>query len=141
MIRRPPRSTRSDTLFPYTTLVRSLLRPREHLADVLVDLGAGAEPLAHAELEQPPDVDEARDPEGARLHHPLDDRVIDLVAVIDDVDPELHALQEHLPLGPVGPDQHGRASCRDSVGQNVCTAVGAGYLKKKTKDHQPRKKT
>src|SRR3546814_6308041 len=29
MIRRPPRSTRTDTLFPYTTLFRSLLaRPR-----------------------------------------------------------------------------------------------------------------
>src|SRR3546814_14194261 len=27
MIRRPPRSTRTDTLFPYTTLFRSLLRP------------------------------------------------------------------------------------------------------------------
>src|SRR3546814_14533997 len=27
MIRRPPRSTRSDTLFPYTTLFRSMLRP------------------------------------------------------------------------------------------------------------------
>src|SRR3546814_14172777 len=35
MIRRPPRSTRTDTLFPYTTLFRSRLRPlqgrgREH---------------------------------------------------------------------------------------------------------------
>src|SRR3546814_3708866 len=27
MIRRPPRSTRTDTLFPYTTLFRSDLRP------------------------------------------------------------------------------------------------------------------
>src|SRR3546814_10470458 len=27
MIRRPPRSTRTDTLFPYTTLFRSLERP------------------------------------------------------------------------------------------------------------------
>src|SRR3546814_2039492 len=27
MIRRPPRSTRTDTLFPYTTLFRSLLSP------------------------------------------------------------------------------------------------------------------
>src|SRR3546814_3126231 len=27
MIRRPPRSTRTDTLFPYTTLFRSLQRP------------------------------------------------------------------------------------------------------------------
>src|SRR3546814_1511166 len=28
MIRRPPRSTRTDTLFPYTTLFRSILRAR-----------------------------------------------------------------------------------------------------------------
>src|SRR3546814_2251426 len=28
MIRRPPRSTRTDTLFPYTTLFRSRRRPR-----------------------------------------------------------------------------------------------------------------
>src|SRR3546814_5199553 len=27
MIRRPPRSTRTDTLFPYTTLFRSAARP------------------------------------------------------------------------------------------------------------------
>src|SRR3546814_5085767 len=27
MIRRPPRSTRTDTLFPYTTLFRSLIPP------------------------------------------------------------------------------------------------------------------
>src|SRR3546814_4114332 len=32
MIRRPPRSTRTDTLFPYTTLFRSIdLRRRNHL--------------------------------------------------------------------------------------------------------------
>src|SRR3546814_11964870 len=30
MIRRPPRSTRTDTLFPYTTLFRSGQRQREH---------------------------------------------------------------------------------------------------------------
>src|SRR3546814_2264389 len=28
MVRRPPRSTRTDTLFPYTTLFRSAHRPR-----------------------------------------------------------------------------------------------------------------
>src|SRR3546814_1796127 len=32
MIRRPPRSTRTDTLFPYTTLFRSRRRPRGHRA-------------------------------------------------------------------------------------------------------------
>src|SRR3546814_13375869 len=31
MIRRPPRSTRTDTLFPYTTLFRSLRCPESHL--------------------------------------------------------------------------------------------------------------
>src|SRR3546814_6722192 len=53
MIRRPPRSTRTDTLFPYTTLFRSALRLRDaagdrdhraaavlagHAADVGIDL-------------------------------------------------------------------------------------------------------
>src|SRR3546814_4475716 len=42
MIRRPPRSTRTDTLFPYTTLFRSPLEKREeraetHTMTVLVD--------------------------------------------------------------------------------------------------------
>src|SRR3546814_2434860 len=32
MIRRPPRSTRTDTLFPYTTLFRSLFAQGEALA-------------------------------------------------------------------------------------------------------------
>src|SRR3546814_9362154 len=31
MIRRPPRSTRTDTLFPYTTLFRSLIAAYEQL--------------------------------------------------------------------------------------------------------------
>src|SRR3546814_12140500 len=30
MLRRPPRSTRTDTLFPYTTLFRSPVLPRRH---------------------------------------------------------------------------------------------------------------
>src|SRR3546814_1320703 len=33
MIRRPPRSTRTDTLFPYTTLFRSCLLPGQLAAD------------------------------------------------------------------------------------------------------------
>src|SRR3546814_7128147 len=32
MIRRPPRSTRTDTLFPYTTLFRSAVVDHHHLA-------------------------------------------------------------------------------------------------------------
>src|SRR3546814_5564690 len=33
MIRRPPRSTRTDTLFPYTTLVRSKISKKRNLKD------------------------------------------------------------------------------------------------------------
>src|SRR3546814_5201269 len=37
MIRRPPRSTRTDTLFPYTTLFRSIVGQRERLVRLLAD--------------------------------------------------------------------------------------------------------
>src|SRR3546814_15689080 len=37
MIRRPPRSTRTDTLFPYTTLFRSLVDIGSHLFSSTVD--------------------------------------------------------------------------------------------------------
>src|SRR3546814_8366850 len=40
MIRRPPRSTRTDTLFPYTTLFRSLCRGRQGCRPA-VDPGRG----------------------------------------------------------------------------------------------------
>src|SRR3546814_5432665 len=36
MIRRPPRSTRTDTLFPYTTLFRSIHRRAEQAAANLI---------------------------------------------------------------------------------------------------------
>src|SRR3546814_2250411 len=57
MIRRPPRSTRTDTLFPYTTLFRSLDRlahrdlGRGHVGDIAA-LDATALALAGAEHDQ-----------------------------------------------------------------------------------------
>src|SRR3546814_6675419 len=48
MLRRPPRSTRTDTLFPYTTLFRSA-------ADEVVTRGAGIERL---DLAHPVEVDD-----------------------------------------------------------------------------------
>src|SRR3546814_10570221 len=39
MIRRPPRSTRTDTLVPYTTLFRSLIVQHRPLAEVATELG------------------------------------------------------------------------------------------------------
>src|SRR3546814_10917554 len=61
MIRRPPRSTRTDTLFPYTTLFRSQ-RDRLPVGAVRVDDGrhlvVGADPQeVRRELDAGPDVD------------------------------------------------------------------------------------
>src|SRR3546814_18043699 len=41
MILRPPRSTRTDTLFPYTTLFRSLRAPRVLVELVVAEIDAG----------------------------------------------------------------------------------------------------
>src|SRR3546814_20306579 len=41
MIRRPPRSTRTDTLFPYTTLFRSAQQVTFHPLRMRVDTAAG----------------------------------------------------------------------------------------------------
>src|SRR3546814_8184504 len=46
-VRQTPRSTRTDTLFPYTTLLRS----DGHPLDLVVD-GAGVEPAAEGDEEQ-----------------------------------------------------------------------------------------
>src|SRR3546814_4605208 len=49
MIRRPPRSTRTDTLFPYTSLFRSIVR-----FDVAMDDALGVEVLnAQYEIAEP----------------------------------------------------------------------------------------
>src|SRR3546814_12096586 len=61
MIRRPPRSTRTDTLFPYTTLFRSpptVLDPLQHridpgVGDVAPTCGASIERLSRAQAEHP----------------------------------------------------------------------------------------
>src|SRR3546814_9753055 len=45
MIRRPPRSTRTDTLFPYTTLFRS-----QHSVDVVLAERPGGQGTAHLQV-------------------------------------------------------------------------------------------
>src|SRR3546814_11557380 len=49
MIRRPPRSTRTDTLVPYTTLFRSVPRERHPVTSIL---GEKFEPFVEAPLVQ-----------------------------------------------------------------------------------------
>src|SRR3546814_3826586 len=46
MIRRPPRSTRTDTLFPYTALFRSLVIQAQHLSGWLAYSEDDDQPLS-----------------------------------------------------------------------------------------------
>src|SRR3546814_3188342 len=49
MIRRPPRSTRTDTLFPYTTLFRSLGLGEHRIANLVLEtrIGVNDVPARH----------------------------------------------------------------------------------------------
>src|SRR3546814_18813670 len=99
MIRRPPRSTRTDTLFPYTTLFRSLLflalaHEDGDMAERLQDLGTTA---AGAGMEAP--------------HHQTladtgfgDDQTVDvkLVVVLGIGDRRLQDLADVLGDAPLG---------------------------------------
>src|SRR3546814_5155778 len=70
MIRRPPRSTRTDTLFPYTTLFRSHRRG-EHAA-VLDEERLGGEP---------PDRDARGDRDPRAIEHAVGD--LDRLGLLD----------------------------------------------------------
>src|SRR3546814_12110447 len=68
MIRRPPRSTRTDTLFPYTTLFRSdaveqPAMPRNELARIL-DPRAALHPALREVAELREQAHEQADPQG-----------------------------------------------------------------------------
>src|SRR3546814_14137143 len=114
MIRRPPRSTRTDTLFPYTTLFRSdegliiLGHPEQQLA--------GLETRAVTLFQHLRALDEGRDTVGidelqcAALmwrETPAEDRAD--VGVGDGFD---HAFFDTLARFEIG-----RAACRDRVGR------------------------
>src|SRR3546814_20755666 len=118
MIRRPPRSTRTDTLFPYTTLFRS----QEELAN----WEAGSpDLLANATVKL------AKRVEGANLDTAVAQGVEAFLrgnALIDALRrnaPDLHdkiasAIQHRARLlNFAGPREIGRASCRERVCQYV----------------------
>src|SRR3546814_4340822 len=83
MIRRPPRSTRTDTLFPYTTLFRSPRAGRPELPDP--DHGRLEVRGAHALFAERRRV--ARELRGRRVRHLLLGRARVL--------PALHRSEEH----------------------------------------------
>src|SRR3546814_17694994 len=120
MIRRPPRSTRTDTLFPYTTLFRSQPADQEGQGDEgdrddqherrdRIDLWGDAD-ADHAE-----DIDRQRGSAGAG-HEVGNDEVVER----DDE-------------GQHGAGQNGRASCRERGGPYGEISGGAVSLQKTSK--------
>src|SRR3546814_16241664 len=107
MIRRPPRSTRTDTLFPYTTLFRSLALDREdrHVGDrAEIDLAAAMpHPALGKRVALEHDVDRLEVEFGGHVAHGA-------IFVVE-------------MLGRIG--EIGRASVRDRVGQYVSISVVA----------------
>src|SRR3546814_17274606 len=105
MIRRPPRSTRTDTLCPYTTLFRSAFAD-QRLCRLFVP-----EPFApqRRNRNQPVAAQPHDRGEEAEALHTGDARI------------------EHLASAEIG-----RASCRERVCQYVSISVVAVSLKKKT---------
>src|SRR3546814_14807702 len=113
MIRRPPRSTRTDTLFPYTTLFRSGtvdLPPVTVTADVvgghfIQDYSAFLEAFSAA----PPDINQQED-----TLEPGDEPDLLSPEAILQANEDFNALPEELQEMKIG-----RASCRERVCQNV----------------------
>src|SRR3546814_20149261 len=96
MIRRPPNSTRTDTLFPYTTLFRSLGRYtdgdlRRTLADPAIDVHRAR--IADVMTRSPVAIEaDALASEAARL---MEDRKITMLPVVDDERRVVGALNIH----------------------------------------------
>src|SRR3546814_12622783 len=126
MIRRPPRSTRTDTLFPYTTLFRSLGAGNDPCArfrvgiDQLLEAGAGRLLLADrgkglAELEEiVRSLVAVREALESLEEGPCGFRVVAL-DVIGFAEP-VQAIGGEIMVGVL---QIGRASCRERVCQYV----------------------
>src|SRR3546814_20874862 len=107
MIRRPPRSTRTDTLFPYTTLFRS----RAPIASTSSNGKRGSRPkrtaASSSSITQPPQSRER----AFRMEVSADDGLRDLGQV--------RVVREEQHLGGTGDLEIGRASCRERVCQYV----------------------
>src|SRR3546814_21028006 len=99
MIPRPPRSTRTDTLFPYTTLCRSDAQPAEQL-----------------------EVGEAAQKEDAVCQLVGMLHLVDRFLTLEMREPRDAPIVEHAVMQPILIDrsqQIGRASCRERVCQDV----------------------
>src|SRR3546814_11397936 len=118
MIRRPPRSTRTDTLFPYTTLFRSKSGSRQPAPPTI-----GAQQVART---RSPSNDRATamEPRGVRNRNLGNIDRTGVPWIGEDRSPEARE-REHRFCVFKTPEQGfsaleiGRASCRERVGQTV----------------------
>src|SRR3546814_17899589 len=114
MLRRPPRATRTDTLFPYTALFRSGRHVIEQMAvEGPSAHGVGGDAEAH--------------PLGGLDH---DRMLADLEGAVRAFDIAPHAVPMHRMRHP---REIGSASCRERVCQYVEISVVDVSLKKQTK--------
>src|SRR3546814_18444024 len=117
MIRRPPSSTRTDTLFPYTTLFRShrLLGHRQPVAHQHRHVGEREQERQRQrapQFEADPEIPIRRSP--------------------DDFVEQRHRHEEHRQVArQLAPAEIGSAPCRERECQYVSISVGAVSLKKK----------
>src|SRR3546814_17784789 len=117
MIRRPPRSTRTDTLFPYTTLVRSRAGARDDGA--LRGFGRRGEDRAMTAAKE----------RIIKGHVGIGPKVTGPALVAADNFSARYDLDRI--NGVFSRPEIGRASCRERVCQYVYIPVGAEPIKKK----------
>src|SRR3546814_19244516 len=136
MIRRPPRSTRTDTLFPYSTLFRSIHLPRTGgLEETTEDCELGEEPR---ERRQTREEHGARQKADAQHRHGRGKRNADIDLLVRlgflGIAEQLPGDRQHIgtELAAAFHQQTGRASGRERVCPYGSVAGVAVSLNKKT---------
>src|SRR3546814_14396945 len=132
MIRRPPRSTRTDTLCPYTTLFRSALQPAAGRRQAFASVQREARRQFEDDGFGIPRPETTHEPTRQLLYH---------VAHSDAQHPVLQELRATFDLAAEQPTETeistapetGRAKRREKMCKYVVIAAVRGKLKKKTK--------
>src|SRR3546814_11474605 len=120
MIRRPPRSTRTDTLFPYTTLFRSELRGAAAISRPVIATAKGAAAALGLAAEQRTQAIVEIAPDFVQVGW--------AVALIRPARRFGAVIVATSPTRKIG-----RAACRERVWQYVSIAVVAVHVKKNTR--------
>src|SRR3546814_18567746 len=128
MIRRPPRSTRTDTLFPYTTLFRSAtVDEGEQGLDLVIAVGP---PRPHMERKvdlRPADLAHRRPPQGASVAAVSPSRSLVSIRVAMSASATSAAARQTSRAENRGPAfQYYRKSCVEGQSVSVLEVCGVG---------------